>query len=865
MKRLLATLLACLMMLALALAPIAAELNKPQAEAAESSLMTPTEQAQHEAMEAAKAEAIKEANALLPENFTGGEPIEGFNEAVNHEDSNLEFFTTGEYPWCVDEDYAGRVYGKSGVPHGTMDGDSTVYADVHAEAGDILRFEYQVRSYSGQYGGDESCYDYLYFIVNGNVVQAWCGRIDWTVMTYAIQEAGDYNFAWRYVCTSPGSYSSNAGYIDNVYFGAPIAVTGVETHDDELTIPTGYTANIDYTVYPEEAENKAVTFSSSNEAIATVDADGVVTGISDGIAIITVTTVDGGFTAECAVTVSSDLDVVEMYGYLDYDSSGVMPYDDWISFTNYTPNTVEYYDTGITRATYAAEIAGNKIYGFHNGDGATANGLFYIIDLETMTINYPSIDYDSDYMLIKEMAYNHAEQKMYGLCTGDGAATWKLCIIDRQTGHVLPTETVTVNGQKARPVTFAISPDGIAYCILEGYSGNTNGTGAQTGMLYTVDLETGVCTLVGDTGKQVWYVQSMTFDQDTGILYWAHTHGGSDRGLYTIDTQTGEAAFIGKIGNGEASITALVIPNDLEVDPPDAANIEVYFMDSFTGDVLGMRYVRAGQTLDLNSFPEAPYHEGYVFNRYDYAGEPIYNTTFIETIYRMPDDFGYGFETIDEVNEWTLLDQDGDGFNWDWVSKENGWSAYLGEHCMASMSFSSELQEALTPDNWLISPEIMITEKTEGASVYIYYKGQSEDFCYERFGVYVSTDGGETWSDELGAFVSWKIWQKGSVDLTEYAGQRIRVAFRHYDSTDQFALNIDTVEFSLGGTLDDLLMGDVDGNGSIDMQDAVLTARRAMNLIDDTALNVEAADVDSNGIVALADAVIIARMALNLI
>ncbi|GKU28567.1 Ig-like domain-containing protein [Clostridium folliculivorans] len=58
------------------------------------------------------------------------------------------------------------------------------------------------------------------------------------------------------------------------------------------------------TVTPVEAVNKAVTWSSSNPAVATVDQNGKVTALSKGDTTITVTTVDGGYTATCEVKVS---------------------------------------------------------------------------------------------------------------------------------------------------------------------------------------------------------------------------------------------------------------------------------------------------------------------------------------------------------------------------------------------------------------------------------------------------------------------------------------------------------------------------------------------------------------------------------
>ncbi|NLI74781.1 MAG: Ig-like domain-containing protein [Euryarchaeota archaeon] len=58
------------------------------------------------------------------------------------------------------------------------------------------------------------------------------------------------------------------------------------------------------TVLPENASCKVVTWSSSNESVATVDVTGNVTAHSEGTAIITATTVDGGHTEQCEVTVT---------------------------------------------------------------------------------------------------------------------------------------------------------------------------------------------------------------------------------------------------------------------------------------------------------------------------------------------------------------------------------------------------------------------------------------------------------------------------------------------------------------------------------------------------------------------------------
>ena len=85
----------------------------------------------------------------------------------------------------------------------------------------------------------------------------------------------------------------------------PIAVTGVSLSPTTVSIAIGATSQLAATVAPSNATNKAVSYASSNTAVATVSASGLVTGVTAGTATITVTTTDGAKTATCAVTVTS--------------------------------------------------------------------------------------------------------------------------------------------------------------------------------------------------------------------------------------------------------------------------------------------------------------------------------------------------------------------------------------------------------------------------------------------------------------------------------------------------------------------------------------------------------------------------------
>lgn len=83
----------------------------------------------------------------------------------------------------------------------------------------------------------------------------------------------------------------------------PVYVTSVNLNVNDKEITVGDSFKLQATVFPLDATNKAITWSSSNTSIASVDEDGVVTGVSNGTARITVRTADGNHTAFCDVRV----------------------------------------------------------------------------------------------------------------------------------------------------------------------------------------------------------------------------------------------------------------------------------------------------------------------------------------------------------------------------------------------------------------------------------------------------------------------------------------------------------------------------------------------------------------------------------
>lgn len=95
------------------------------------------------------------------------------------------------------------------------------------------------------------------------------------------------------------------GTFDITVTADAVAVTGVKLDASTAALKVGETKQLTATVEPANATDQTVTWSTSDQTVATVSTAGLVTAVKAGSATITVTTTDGDKTATCAVTVSN--------------------------------------------------------------------------------------------------------------------------------------------------------------------------------------------------------------------------------------------------------------------------------------------------------------------------------------------------------------------------------------------------------------------------------------------------------------------------------------------------------------------------------------------------------------------------------
>lgn len=149
-----------------------------------------------------------------------------------------------------------------------------------------------------------------------------------------------------------------------------------------------------------------------------------------------------------------------------------------------------------------------------------------------------------------------------------------------------------------------------------------------------------------------------------------------------------------------------------------------------------------------------------------------------------------GFES-DENNQlecWTFIDNDGDGYGWTLQS-----IPYNGNNSIGSASYINNVG-ALTPDNWMITPQLQFT--ADNSYQLSWFTGIVDvNYYQEHYGVYVSTTG--TSVSDFTLIQQYTIndtnWSYHTLDLSAYAGQNVYIAFRHYGCTDIYWMLIDDI------------------------------------------------------------------------
>ena len=161
----------------------------------------------------------------------------------------------------------------------------------------------------------------------------------------------------------------------------------------------------------------------------------------------------------------------------------------------------------------------------------------------------------------------------------------------------------------------------------------------------------------------------------------------------------------------------------------------------------------------------------------------------------------YNFEY--GIQGWTSIDADGDGFQWfNSESKLGPGYGHESNFCMFSQSYDNTF-DILYPDNYLVTPEKFKIGKD--ASFSFWACAQDLEYPAEHFGVAVSTKDNTSAAD-FTTIKEWTMTAKGTreqgnwyqytVDLSEYEGQELWIAIRHFNCFDEYYLAVDDVQIN---------------------------------------------------------------------
>ena len=173
---------------------------------------------------------------------------------------------------------------------------------------------------------------------------------------------------------------------------------------------------------------------------------------------------------------------------------------------------------------------------------------------------------------------------------------------------------------------------------------------------------------------------------------------------------------------------------------------------------------------------------------------------------------------------WTTIDANNDNYNWVLGSQIGGIYLVSGaslagtghnasEDMICSGSYSNATAQAITPDNYLVSPQVNLVA---GSTFSFWACAQDASYAAEHFGVFVSDNGTSNWTEVQswtmtaknggngamsigrdGATRAQGNWYNYTVDLSAYAGPKY-IAIRHFACNDQFILNVDDITLSAG-------------------------------------------------------------------
>ena len=305
-------------------------------------------------------------------------------------------------------------------------------------------------------------------------------------------------------------------------------LSGLKITPASVLMAVGGTQELSVAPDPWNAKLGEITFTSTDEAVATVSAEGVVTGISGGECEIVAAC--GELTASVSVRIVDVQGTVSAYNYF----SNAMEYGSWITLDLADLSTVSYGEASPVDFI-AADYNGheNTIYGYDS------NYTFYAWDLDSGDVQV--IGSAGNSVQITDMAYDYSSGILYAVGVDINSYMGSLYQVDVRTGKLLNA---------------AMSMEGLAYFGLAiDLEGNIYVLDASS-KLCRVTVEEGMDWMTGEPTRyaieeliletgfgDLSYTQSMCYDHNNDQIIWAAC--GAYSTIFWMDPATGDFLELG--------------------------------------------------------------------------------------------------------------------------------------------------------------------------------------------------------------------------------------------------------------------------------------------------------------------------------
>lgn len=352
-----------------------------------------------------------------------------------------------------------------------------------------------------------------------------------------------------------------------------VPVTGVTATSEIVNMVSGMQIAVPINIQPFNASDKTIQWAISDESVVSIK-DNVLIAGKKGTAVVTAKV--GSFTAEFQVNVYETAG--DLTGFVVYD----FMYEDTNIWANFNDSDLT---TGVGLANAdeyqadAAEYYNGKVYVYDNmkSQYLVLDGTSGKFEVEKrITGEHPDM---------VDMAFDYSEGVMYALSNVRNVnGNTSLYAINLENGGYYK-----IGEQSVAMVALACSTEGQLYAV-DG-----------RGDFYTIDKRTGKQEYVFSTNYEANVYQSMTYDHNTGNLYWAQCYFdiemGADANLVLIDVEKQVALELGKVGASGCEVTGLYIQPKVEltVQKPEVESIKLSSNDEM---------MAVGDTVEILAFTE---------------------------------------------------------------------------------------------------------------------------------------------------------------------------------------------------------------------------------------------------------------------